>query len=240
MADCKQEVKKVAYNEESLAKPIIAYNKCSGTTYFEPKSTIAKLLLRKEVLIGSDRGAVSLHGLQKFAYVRSYSMPIGLGIRVNAPRFNDKIFAGVHLFYDKKVYQVYDERTVNNAIERSDYLVKFSYLKLAVNVQYNFLNKESSPYIKGGYIKYAVFDLSGTVVAEIDRNKIVEPDLTKYIYSIRNPYGLWFGGGYQYGIGKGKNIFAEIRYDFNNGFTYPRPASKSKGNNLAIFVGFNF
>ena len=122
---------------------------------------------------------------------------------------------------------------------RSDYLIKFFYVKLPICLTYKFNSKINTPYLKGGFVKYNLFKLKGVVTAEIERNGVVESDFTKYEFEKRNPYGFWLGAGYQFQIGKTKIFFTEIRYEATNGFTYPRPASKSKGTSLSFLVGIN-
>ncbi|MFM9839361.1 MAG: hypothetical protein ACKVOQ_13920 [Cyclobacteriaceae bacterium] len=240
MKDCMQNNDKVSYNEESLADAVMRYNQCKGAVVYEAKTKTPKFKFNGMVLTGLDIGSVSLQGLEKFSYAKSISLPVGIGLKINFPRFNDKFFSLLELYYDKKVYQVYDESFSNGSLSRSDFSVKFSYMKMPLGVQYNFAKESSTFYFKGGLIYYFMFDLSGIVIAENEINGVVFKDLTSYNFSIRNPGGFWLGGGYQRKI-SGSNIgFAEFRYELNSGFTNPTPGSKSIGNNLTLLFGLIF
>lgn len=240
MRDCRQNNDKVPYTEDGLVEAVIKYNQCKGSTSTVIKTGMKRFRFNVAILGGVDMGQVNLQGLEKFSYVKSYSAPIGLGLRVSLPRLTDRFFGLLDVFFDQKLYQVYDETTVNGTLSRSDFLFKYAAIRIPVGIQYNFAQETATFYIKGGFVHSPVLNLEGKVASENETNRVVYPDVTSYNFTPKSASGFWIGSGYQHKVARNTIAFAEIRYEVNSGYTNPIPSSKSSGTNLGLLAGIIF
>ena len=114
MADCKQELRGVTYDEYKIGNAVMGYNRCKKSSTVLVKENVKAFDLDGLILTGLDVGMNSLEGLGKFSYAKSISMPVGIGLRFRLPKFTDRLYTTAEIFFDRKVYQVYDESSSNS------------------------------------------------------------------------------------------------------------------------------
>lgn len=237
MADCYQGLTNLSYEESDLAKVVSKYNQCRGGGNELVKDKVASSHVDFLLFAGIDRGQASLHQLQKFSYVASISIPVGVGLRLSLPRQTDKVSALLEVQYDKKHFQVYDETMKDGELTRADFIARYTYVKVPVGIQYNFRRPAATPYIKGGVVRHFALKVSGLVKSETEKNGIVTKDFEEYDFTKKSGYGFWTAAGYQKQLGKTTAGFAELRFERSTVFTYDTPGSSSRLNLLTLYVG---
>lgn len=240
LSDCSLKVGNVPYHEREMIKLIQNYNFCKGGS--KSASVIKKpwLKIGGTVFSGLDQSSVSLDGFSGYSFKQSVSIPVGLGIDLNNPRWSDKNHFNVEMWYDKKLYQSYSESTTNGTTNRTDVVINTSYLKIPLGLRFNLLQEENTPYLKVGFVQYLLLNISGTIISEIENNGIVSTSRSETLSDKKNTNGFWIGGGYMKKLYSHYVGFVEFRYEKNNGFTSSGPGSNSSGNALNLLFGFKF
>jgi len=240
LSDCNLKADKVAYQDKALTNLIQNYNQCKGALGLTYKSKKPWTKFSGSILTGVDLATVQLDGFNTYSFKQSVSVPLGVGIELSAPRWSEKNFLSLELWYDKKFYQGYSETSSNGSTTRSDASLATSFIKMPVGFRHNFLKEINTPYIRFGLVHYFMIKATGTVLSETENNGVVITDRSDAVINKKNTNGYWAGVGYSMKVGGRFLALIEARYEKNNGFSSPTPGSNSSGSTTNFLIGLRF
>lgn len=247
-ADCGLNANEVRYEERDMTLIVQKYNDCKKSPSLAYKKNKPWSKTYFTILSGVDISNLSIDNINgenspSVSFGKSISPIYGMGLDFSAPRVNEKWFISLEFSYLKKFYQAYHEMETNaNLVDRNDYLIDVSFLKIPLGLRYNFLRDEQTPYFKFGISQY--FVLNSDIQNITERENTETNVVTTYVQSYdkdRSQFGLWVAAGFNKTIGSLK-YFAEFRYERANGFygglVHPNPTSKTQ--NITVVAGLRF
>lgn len=240
MYDCGLRADEIKYEERGITNLVQNYNRCKGGAgvVFKQKKPWTSVMF--QVFGGIDLSDLSVDGMDAEAFKQNRSPLIGAGFDISSPRINDKIFFTLEASYLKKQYQGYAE-VRNAAIDRTDYFIPITFLKVPVGIRYNFLTEAQTPYIRIGLSQYFKLKSSLEVLNEHQNHDVVTTTFNTYDLDSRNQTGFWVGAGFSKIIRSRIKAFGEIRYERTNGFIgKPFVNSSSSTQNITILAGLRF
>jgi hypothetical protein len=225
------------YNSRDLSHLVQNYNRCKGGVglTFIKKNPLTRFNF--QMYAGVDISQLKIDGFDDETFNKSYSMIVGAGVELSSPQFTDKGALILEAAYLEKRYTGYYEKKSNVVMDRSDYKINASFLKVPFSIRYNFLDKPHTPYVKLGVVQYFILKSSSEVIAEREIGGIVTTQYSNSAIDGKNQVGYWFGVGYTKNVMRKTQAFIEIRYEKTNGFIDHLANSSSSTNNLTVLVG---
>jgi hypothetical protein len=236
--DCKMKNGKPRYYEKGLTDVVQRYNECMGVPVTTPKTSKSWTKISARGFVAFDQASVNLSGFENFSMNQSRTVPFGLGIDISSPRISDRTFFLLEAWRINKSFQGYSEETLPNSLRRTDIYFNSNFIKVPIGLQLNLKRESSTPYLKFGFSQYFLTSFSASAISETEASGIV----MTYRYSVpvnpRNQSGIWIGAGYSKRMSL-VSLFAEARYERNNGFVSGNGLSSS-GSAFNILFGLTY
>jgi len=168
----------------------------------------------------------------------------GASLTLSSPRFNDRIFMSLGAWYIHKIYKGHNEDLSNVGIGitvQNKVSIDVSFLRVPFGFGIFLKDPRSSPYFRLGLAQsFWLHDGGVDLKSETDHNGVVTNTSSHTGVADKiPPLGFWGAIGYQKQIGA-LPVFAEIRYELNDGFVVSSVSSTSNCQNLNVIIGVKF
>lgn len=211
LSPCDLTANKTYYSEEDIANLVQNYNRCKGGAGIRYKEEIPRAKLYFQAFAGPDISHLTITG---FSPAKSVSPAFGIGIDLSTPRFFDRLSFSLDAIYTDRLYQFYKETRARPAgLERTDYYLNMSSIKVPVALRYSFMQEAQTPYIKIGLVRHFGMRSSAKELTEVENNGEVITSFRNISAENSKQAGIWFGLGFSKILLNRWKGFIEFRYE---------------------------
>jgi hypothetical protein len=242
VSECGLSADKVKYNDKDVIRLIQQYNTCKGGggLKYLKKSKLA-LKLNGYLFCGYELSQLHINALGNGAFQKNYAPLIGIGTDLSSTVSVPDFFVNLEVSYSNKNYLGFYQRSfANGKVERFDYKITASWLRIPVGFGYRFSRKSQTSYVKIGVSEYYVLKSDGYFTDEKEQSGVVNTSYSHLTHLQKGQVGFWISVGFNKNINKTLRAFVECRGETTNGFLGNAIGSLSSVKSITGVVGIKF
>lgn len=192
-------VSNLKLEEQSLARIVVRYNKCTGSDFKEFKSIKPWAKIDYGVAVGIASSTIKTNAGGSFSYLdKSYSSvdpTIGLLLTISSPRVSEKFSIQTELHFIKSSYSALTEVS-GSFTEYHDTFINFQTVSFPFSLKYSLAEKKYGGYLQGGASYEYHISSEAKLMSERVTGSVVDTYPDRQAFEINKSHiGYWGGVG---------------------------------------------